>query len=104
MNNNAQTILFVLPWSLECIGGVNQVVIKVAQTFQQQGYASPIILIMDWHAKKPIWGEIQGLKTVHWRIRSHHTKMGIKERIVYSLWEKKFTNKFKKFLIRLDFN
>jgi glycosyltransferase involved in cell wall biosynthesis len=78
---------------------VNQVVINLARDMQISGDFIPIILIADWDATNPVWEEIEGLKTVRWRIRSFSIGMSVKERMSYWLWEKKFRIQFQTFCL-----
>lgn len=91
------TYLFVLPWSLRFIGGVNQVVKNLAKNMLMSQDFDPLILIMDWNARKPIWEDVNGLKTVRWRIRPFHTDMSFKEKVAYRLWEFRVRPMFEKF-------
>ena len=100
MRAAAFTYLFVLPWPLECVGGVNQVVINLARTMRQSGAVSPIVLINDWAATKPVWGETDGLTTVRWRIRAFHRHMGPKELIAFRLWSIRFRREFTNFCLQ----
>jgi glycosyltransferase involved in cell wall biosynthesis len=89
--------LFLLPWLPKHVGGVNQVVISLARQLKLSGIFDPIILVTDWNAFDPVWEEFQGVKVVRWRIRAYRTSMGIKERIAYWFWERRFRIKFEKF-------
>lgn len=89
--------LFVLPWSLVHLGGVNQVVINLAQEMLKSGTFEPIFLIADWDSPRPIWGNFNGLKTVHWRIRFYQNNMNLKEWISFRLWELHFGPEFDRF-------
>ncbi|WP_114971814.1 glycosyltransferase family 4 protein [Rhodoferax ferrireducens] len=91
------TYLFVLPWSLAHLGGVNQVIINLAREMVKSAVFDPIVLIADWSAIDPIWEEVNGLKTVRWRIRPYPSKMGIKEGLVFWLWEQRFCPAFRRF-------
>jgi glycosyltransferase involved in cell wall biosynthesis len=97
MQLQKSTYLFVLPWNLEFAGGVNQVVINLAKEMKNSGVSEPLILICDWIAKKPVWGESDGLRTIRWRIRPFHPYMSIKEKIAYWVWERSFRPAFEKF-------
>ncbi len=96
-NSNRSTYLFVLPWSVSHLGGVNQVVINLAQEMIKSGAFDPLILICDWNAHDPIREEIQGLATVRWRIRSYQSAMSWKERLAYIFWERRFRRRFANF-------
>lgn len=45
-----QSYLFVLPWTLERAGGVNQVVANLYAEFESQGDFTPLLLINNWEA------------------------------------------------------
>ena len=83
--------LFVLPWALSGLGGVNQVVINLAREMQRQGHFEPLVLIADWNATTPIAGSEHGIATLRWRIRPYHAGMGPGERLAYLLWERRFS-------------
>jgi glycosyltransferase involved in cell wall biosynthesis len=89
--------LFVLPWSLQHLGGVNQVVINLAREMQRAGSFEPIVLIDDWNAPEPVWEHIHGLRTVRWCIRPFGLRMGIKERLAFGWWLRKFRPAFRGF-------
>lgn len=89
--------LFVLPWSLIHVGGVNQVVINLAAHMATTGSYEPIVLITDWEAPSPIWEVIQGVKVVRWRVRTWDFEMGIKKKLVFNIWQWSFRRSFKKF-------
>lgn len=91
------TYLFVLPWSPVHPGGVNQVVINLAREMQKQGAFEPLVLVADWDAPVPVWGEVHGLRTVRWRIRSCTSQAGWKERLAYALWLLRFGPAFRRF-------
>ncbi|PPI84717.1 hypothetical protein KEHDKFFH_08420 [Marinobacter maroccanus] len=93
------TYLFVLPWSIDQIGGVNQVVINLAREMAKARDFFPIVLINDWNAINPVREVVQGLTTVRWRVRSYRKDMGLKEKLAYFLWEAKFYRDFHKFCI-----
>jgi len=89
--------VFVLPWSLSHIGGVNQVVINLAQRMLVSGKIYPIIIVNDWSAKNPLVEMVDGLRVVRWQLRIFHKNMGLKKRVAYWLWEKKFNRQFELF-------
>jgi len=91
------TYLFVLPWSLVHLGGVNQVVINLAKEMIRHETFEPIILVADWHAPNPVWEVVHGLRTVRWRVRPSHAGMKLKERVAFLLWKKSFSLAFKRF-------
>jgi len=89
--------LFILPWSLHHLGGVNQVVENLALEMKRNNVVQPIVLIADWDATQPIWEVVHGINTVRWRIRSYHEDMGIKEKLAFFVWEAQFSLKFYRF-------
>lgn len=91
---NKPTYLFVLPWSPEHAGGVNQVVLSLARQMQVEGEWNPLILICDWAARKPVWGQCEDIPTVRWRIRSLLPGKNWRIRLVYRLWEWRFRSQF----------
>lgn len=52
--SDAGTLLLVLPWSLDVVGGVNQVVLNLYRQFERTGRLRPRVLIPEWSARKPI--------------------------------------------------
>lgn len=91
------TYLFVLPWSLEHVGGVNQVVTNLAHEMLNSGTFEPIVLIADWDAPEPVWGETHGVRTVRWRLHPYHPRMGMKEWLAFVVWKRRFRPAFDQF-------
>lgn len=91
------TYLFVIPWSLSHVGGVNQVVIGLAREMQKAGIYEPIVLIADWQAVHPVWGKAFGLRTVRWRIRSCSPEAGFRQRLIFNVWQWHFDYAFRRF-------
>jgi glycosyltransferase involved in cell wall biosynthesis len=89
--------LFVLPWSLRIIGGVNQVVTNLARQMRETGTYEPLVLSSDWDAPDPVFEEVHGIRTVRWRVRPYRRGMGIKEKLAYLLWERRFGARFSRF-------
>lgn len=89
--------LFVLPWSLEHVGGVNQVVVNLAREMARQGHYEPVVLIVDWEADSPIWGTSHGICTVRWKIRPPASDGGVRQRLGYAAWRWRFAPAFKAF-------
>ena len=46
------TYLLVLPWGLDAVGGVNQVVLNLYQQIETSGPLRPRVLVLDWCARK----------------------------------------------------
>lgn len=90
-------VLFVLPWSLRAIGGVNQVVTHLAQQMRDAGNYEPLVLMADWDAAEPVFEEIHGIRTVRWQVRPYERAMGIKGKLAYTLWERRFRKQFAQF-------
>lgn len=97
MSSERPVYLFVLPWSLRAIGGVNQVVTNLALQMQKTGNFDPLVLTADWSTPDPIFEEIHGVRTVRWLVRPYERGMSIKEMIGYFIWEQRFRKKFAKF-------
>jgi glycosyltransferase involved in cell wall biosynthesis len=97
MHSSRPTYLFVLPWPLEHAGGVNQVVLQLAQEMQRAGLFEPLVLIPDWAAVQPQWGAFQGLRTVRWRVRPYPFGANLKTRLAYLLWRRQFRTAFQRF-------
>jgi glycosyltransferase involved in cell wall biosynthesis len=63
-------LLFVLPWSLEAIGGVNEVVRNlIAQAIASRRW-SPSLLVADYEARQPVRRDEANLDTVRIRLMS----------------------------------
>ncbi|MDB5893303.1 MAG: hypothetical protein JWQ88_834 [Rhodoferax sp.] len=72
-------------------------VIGLAREMRRSGAYEPIVLIADWAAVHPVWGESHGLRTVRWRIRSCLPGAALKERLAFLLWRWRFAKEFRKF-------
>jgi glycosyltransferase involved in cell wall biosynthesis len=90
-------VLFVLQWSLRYAGGVNHVVTQLAQQMRAGGAFEPLVLMADWDAPEPVYEEIHGVRTVRWQLRARHHGMGVKARLAYALWERRFRKQFARF-------
>ncbi|WP_289022056.1 glycosyltransferase family 4 protein [Desulfobacter postgatei] len=49
--NNA-SYLFILPWTLEAVGGINQVVENLISHMKTDGKFNPMLMVMSWKDKK----------------------------------------------------
>lgn len=96
MNAPIPTYLLVLPWSLDHAGGVNQVVKNLGREINASGMFNVLVLISDWEAMEPVWGESYGLRTLRWRVHGWQSNMGMKERLGYWIWERRFAPQFYK--------
>lgn len=89
--------LFVLPWSLQARGGVNQVVLSLAHEMRQAGRFEPLVLVADWHSPQPTWSETEGIRTVSWRLRHYQPGMGWRAWLAYRLWLSRMRPAFRRF-------
>ena len=62
--------VFILPWEIHHIGGVNQVVGNLYKALQIQGAYRPILLVGDWHQTRPCIRQDGGISTITLRLRS----------------------------------
>lgn len=95
--SESDSYLFVIPWSLEHVGGVNQVVLSLAQEMHRSGVFQPIVLVADWNAPRPIWEKVHGIQTVRWRIRPLRAAAGWKETLAFQFWRWRFQGLFQRF-------
>lgn len=89
--------LFVLPWSLVHVGGVNQVIVNLAEQMVAAGSYEPIVLFTDWNAPFPIHEIVQGIKVVRWRVRSLTAEMSLKSKMIFLYWSWSFNRSFRRF-------
>jgi glycosyltransferase involved in cell wall biosynthesis len=68
---SAGTYLLVLPWDLEVVGGVNQVVVNLYQQFERDGRLKPLLLVGDWEARNAPVDQVHpsGLRIVRLGVR-----------------------------------
>jgi len=99
-----RTWLFVLPWSLDAVGGVNQVVLNLASEMKRSGAYRPLVLITDWEARRATVPETRsdGIETLRWQVRSPPGSSSIKERVAYALWLLRFRREFQAFCRTMD--
>lgn len=95
--SESDSYLFVIPWSLEHVGGVNQVVLSLAHEMHRSGVFNPIVLVADWNARSPIWEKVHGIQTVRWRVRPLRADMGWKEKMAFKIWRLRFQGLFQRF-------
>ena len=62
--------LFVLPWRMDSIGGVNEVVINLFEQFQKDSSYEPLVLINNWHHASPLETVEDDRRTIYYRLRS----------------------------------
>lgn len=68
--NEAPSVLFVLPWNVSAVGGVNQVVINLAREMARHGRLRPIILSSNWESEGFEVADFGGIMHVTTRLRS----------------------------------
>ncbi len=90
--------LFVLPWSPQHVGGVNQVVLNLAKEMKRHQSFRPIILVTDWSATLPVWDVVDGIEMVRWRVHALAQSMGVKARMALAIWLAAFRSKIKRFI------
>lgn len=84
--------LFILPWPIHYLGGVNQAVKSLREEILKNYNA--IVLIADWNSPKPVSDVIDGIQIIRWRIRHYSNDMSLMEKIKYLMWENCFSRKF----------
>ncbi len=94
---NLPVYLFVLPWSLKHLGGVNQVVINLARQMIARRSFSPVVLVTDWEAEDPVWEIVHGIRTVRWRVVGPVHRLNPRQRISRLLWHRRFAPAFEIF-------
>jgi glycosyltransferase involved in cell wall biosynthesis len=67
------TYVFVLPWDLHHLGGVNQVVLNLYDQVLSAGEMQPLIMVNQWSALRPNETVIDGRPTVYLRLSSPWT-------------------------------
>jgi len=61
--------LFVLPWDLRYVGGVDQVIDNLWREMERDGRVRPLIMVSDWGHARPFATEVAGRPTVYYRLR-----------------------------------
>ncbi len=61
--------LITIPWELDALGGVSQVVLNLQRELGNRGW-SPTVLVSDWSAKRPRFASDGPVGLIRWRIRS----------------------------------
>lgn len=94
--------VFVLPWSLAHLGGVNQVVINLATEMRRSRDFEPLVLVTDWSATEPHWSESHGIRIIRWRMRIYDADARWWKRLAYAVWELRFRRRFRSFCRSLE--
>lgn len=89
------TWLFVLPWSPDAVGGVNQVVLSLAAEMRKSGRFRPLLLVTDWNAPEPVCIDDDRLPVVRWRVRA--TGQGLGDKLRHLHWRLGFQRRFEAF-------
>jgi glycosyltransferase involved in cell wall biosynthesis len=69
---NAPTYLFVAPWPVAEVGGVNQVVLNLYRHCEAAGRFRPMILVTKWDHVKPCARTENGRRVAYMRVRAPH--------------------------------
>ena len=75
--------LFVLPWDLTGIGGVNEVVINLWNQIEQNGKFRPILLASSWEHRRSVYRNVNGRRTIFWRLRTPWGPKGLLSFLMY---------------------
>jgi glycosyltransferase involved in cell wall biosynthesis len=67
---SAPTYVFVVPWGLHHVGGVNQVVINLCRETTSAAELRPLVMVSDWSALRPVERVTDGRLTVYARLWS----------------------------------
>lgn len=88
--------LIVIPWELDHVGGVNQVVIHLAQELQRAGRFRPIVMIADWRYPAPQCDESGEIPVVRWRVRHRVHGASLLQCVRQRAWERGFRSDFRR--------
>ena len=66
--------MFVLPWDLSGIGGVNIVVSEMCKALSEFSNYKPYVLVLDWNAKRPVFEEKSYYTEIRFRLREPFTE------------------------------
>ena len=94
-----QSYLFMLPWTLSSLGGVNQVVKNLYSQMESTGQYNPIIMVNSWYDREIRCENIGG--TDHFHLRSRNPLVLNRSIINFLLFFYEFINfsyKFSRFL------
>ena len=69
-NESRGTYLFILPWTLESCGGVNQVVENLMNQMERHGKYRPLLMVNSWGDTLLREQEIMGYRHFFFRLRS----------------------------------
>jgi glycosyltransferase involved in cell wall biosynthesis len=66
----APGFVFVLPWELQEIGGVNAVIINLWREMERHGRFRPLLMVNSWEHRTPALRVAGGREDIHWRLRA----------------------------------
>jgi glycosyltransferase involved in cell wall biosynthesis len=69
-NSLRPSYVIVVPWELNYVGGVNEVVINLYRETLSAGEMQPLIMVVEWSAFRPIESLSDGRRTVYLRLWS----------------------------------
>ena len=79
--------LFVLPWTLECDGGVNQVVENLMNFMERHGDYRPLLMVNSWSDTSIRQQEIKGRHHFFFRLRSlYDAKIPLRNLIAFIIY------------------
>ncbi len=70
MVETRKSYAFVLPWPIDVVGGVNEVVRNLLEEFRFAGDYHPVLIESDWRAKRPAIERRPGYTLIRLRLRS----------------------------------
>jgi len=73
---SSPTYVFVVPWGLHHVGGVNQVVINLCRETTSAAELRPLVMVSDWSALRPVECVTDGRLTVYARLWSPWSENG----------------------------
>jgi glycosyltransferase involved in cell wall biosynthesis len=82
--------LFVLPWDLHYVGGVNEVVKGLYREMSSGFHFEPLVLINSWEHKRAVSHPTDGRQVMYFRVRPLITRKHLLRSIVsapYGLWK-----------------
>src|SRR5436190_22388595 len=68
--SKGRAYLFVVPWSVNDVGGVNQVVLNLYRQFEAGGVYTPRILVLSWECVHTSKSDEQGRSVSYMRLRA----------------------------------
>ena len=69
-NRQKESYLFILPWELSSLGGVNQVVENLYRQMEQDGRFNPMIMVNSWGDVRFKKKAVNGIDHFFFRLRS----------------------------------